>query len=147
MLDVQAMDDETLDRLVSLAVGEGRKESLDALWTAIEQAEAVEDANKILADKATFRRNSAAGEAARIKERILFQMQARDLKHVQASAGKFARTANGGALPLRITGDYPNEFARVKREPDLEKVRSALKEGEILDFVEVLDRGEHLRLR
>ena len=146
-LEVSALDDETLDRLVSLAVGDGRKESLDLLWNAVEEAEAVKTANDALRDRAQQRANTAAGEAARIKERILFQMQARDLKSVACSAGKFARQQNGGHNPIRITGDYPDEFARIKREADLDKIRQVLKEGEILPFVEVLDRGEHLRLR
>lgn len=146
-LDVLVWTDEQLDELVSRAIGFNQKADLDELWGCIETAEAVAVANKALADKAQQRANTALGEAARIKERILFQMQARDLKAVACSAGKFARQANGGNLPLRITGEFPDEFARIKREADLDKVRQALKEGEILDFVEVLDRGEHLRLR
>lgn len=146
-LDVQAMSDEQLDAAVSAGVGDGNMAALDALWNSIEAAEAVATANAELRDKAAFRANTALGEAARIKERILFQMKARDLKAVACSAGKFAVQQNGGHQPIKIVGDFPDDFARIKREADLDKVRQALKEGEILDFVEVLDRGEHLRLR
>lgn len=146
-LAAEAMTDDDLDRLIVQSITESDGEAANGLWLSIETAEAIAAANKQLAEQATFRANNAQAEAARIKERILAQLSARNLKDLPCTFGRFARTANGGHQPLRITGDYPDEFARVKREADLEKVRAAIKEGEILDFVEVLPRGEHLRLK
>jgi hypothetical protein len=146
-LEIDSFTDEALDELVSAAVGDNQQFALDALWSCVEQAEAVAVANQTIIAKAQVRANTALGEAARIKERILFQMQARGLKAVACSAGKFQAHANGGHQPLRITGEFGDEFARIKREADLDKIRQAIKEGEILPFVEVLDRGTHLRLK
>ena len=152
-LDVASMSDEALDALVSQAIIQKSVTCSNNLWEAIEQADAVATANKQLEEAARCRRNNAEAEAARIKERILFHLQARDLKALPSSFGKFARQANGGHKPLRITGEFPDEFARIKREADLDKIRQAIKEGECLEFVEFIpvedlpNKGEHLRLK
>jgi len=149
-LELDALTDEALDQVVSLAIGDRDAGSLDVLWQMIEGAEAVAEANKLLADRATFRRNTAEAEAARIKERVLQQLQARDLKAVAGSYGKFARQANGGRPPVKLLVEpdrLPDQFKRVKVEANLDEIHKVIKDGEVLDFVEVGERGEHLRLR
>lgn len=147
-LTVESMTEAELDEAVCSAI-DGNPDCRTLLWQSIEEANAVAVGNKSLIDAATFRKNAAEAEAARIKERILFHLAARDLRTLPTAFGKFARCANGGHQPLRITvgaDQLPPMFQRVKTEADLDRIRQALKEGEILDFVEVLDRGEHLRL-
>ena len=53
------------------------------------------------------------------------------------------------SAPLVFAPDVPlpDEFARIKREPDVQKIRDALTRGEPLAFVSLGERGEHIRIK
>ena len=53
---------------------------------------------------------------------------------------------NGGQLPMKVTGDVPNNFQKVILEPDNKKIREALEKGENLGFAHLEERGKHLRI-
>lgn len=57
--------------------------------------------------------------------------------------------ANGGKAPIRFCENYeiPDEFCRIKKEPDSDKIREAIEAGEVLDFAELLPRGNHLQIK
>lgn len=59
----------------------------------------------------------------------------------------FSVCKNGGKQPLEITGEVPDNFKRVVYEIDTEKIRTALENGEQLDFAHLEERGEHLRIK
>lgn len=78
--------------------------------------------------------------AARLKERLLQAMVRLDAKKL----GPFTRAGNGGKLPLRITAPVPPQYC--KQEPDASLIREALEKGIPLEFANLDERGEHLRI-
>jgi hypothetical protein len=73
-------------------------------------------------------------------------MEDRGVAEVKTPAGPLRILANGGNPSVVVTGDVPDEYAKVKREPDKRKIAEALKEGAILDFACFDERGTHLEL-
>lgn len=80
------------------------------------------------------------------------------LKEAIVATGKFvidtpkyrvSVRANGGKNPLKFEdgADVPDEFCRLKKEPDCEKIRTAIEAGEILDFARLEPRGTHLQIK
>lgn len=59
----------------------------------------------------------------------------------------FGIQKNGGLQPMELVegAAVPDEY--LKKEPDNGKIREALKEGKVLPFVILKERGEHLKIR
>lgn len=59
----------------------------------------------------------------------------------------FGIQKNGGLQPLEVKegAKIPDEY--LKKEPDIMKIRVALKEGKELPFAELKERGDHLVIR
>ncbi len=74
-------------------------------------------------------------------------------KATTAAGRTLAVQKNGGKAPLAWVGarvtpdDVPEEFVRVVREVDTDKVRAALEAGRQLPFAKLEERGTHLRIR
>lgn len=94
-------------------------------------------------------RKTCEARAAWLKRRLIEAMTAIGVK----KAGR-VRTAsiaaNGGALPLVFEvdpepGDVP-DYERTIIELDHAKIRKALEDGVVLDWVRLGERGKHLRI-
>lgn len=93
-------------------------------------------------------RQSAFENRAKILKDHLFEtMKITGKEKFKTDLFSFGIQKNGGLQPLEIVPDatIPDEY--VKKEPDNEKIRAALKEGKVLPFAELKERGEHLRIR
>lgn len=83
----------------------------------------------------------------RMKERIHDAMVAIGKDKIKTDLHTFAIQKNGGLQPLVVTGDVPDNFTKVIIEPDNEKIRKALADGQALDFAHLAERGTHLEIR
>lgn len=59
----------------------------------------------------------------------------------------FGIQKNGGTQPMEIIPDVDIPDAYLKKEPDSEKIREALKRGVELPFAVLKERGDHLVIR
>lgn len=84
----------------------------------------------------------------RMKEMVMNTMKATDKTKLTTPHFKFTVARAGGKTPVKITGDVPHEWCKVKYEPDKDKIRTAMEEdGEIFDFAELGERTEYLRMK
>lgn len=84
----------------------------------------------------------------RMKDMVMQAMKATDKTKITTPHFKFTVARAGGKTPVKITGDVPHEWCKVKYEPDKDKIRTAMEEdGEIFDFAELGERTEYLRMR
>lgn len=84
----------------------------------------------------------------RMKEMVMQAMKATDKTKLTTPHFKFTVAKAGGKTPVKITGDVPHEWCKVKYEPDKDKIRTAMEEdGEIFDFAELGERTEYLRMK
>lgn len=84
----------------------------------------------------------------RMKEMVMQAMKTTDKTKITTPHFKFTVARAGGKTPVVINGDVPHEWCKVKYEPDKDKIRKAIEEdGEVLDFAELGERTEYLRMK
>lgn len=116
----------------------------------IRQLEAEQKALEAEADffkqKATVRKNNIK----RMKEALCQALidTGHDGKEGLA-AGEFTLKVqnNGGAQPLKVTGDVPMNMLKVITEPDNDKIRKFILDGNECDFAHLEERGKHLAIK
>jgi len=92
------------------------------------------------------RKDAIKNNRTRMNERLYEVMITTDRRKVTTDLHTFSIRKNGGKLPLVITGDVPDNFQKVIYEPDNERIREALDNGEALDFAHYGERGEYLKI-
>lgn len=83
----------------------------------------------------------------RMKVALQMAMTAMNKRKIETDYHKISIAKNGGKMPMVITGDVPDNFMKVIYEPDKDKIRDALENGEALDFAYLEERGEHLIIK
>ncbi len=96
-------------------------------------------------DRLTKLRDAAKNQNTRLNAYLFEQMKAIKKEKFKTPLFGFSICKNGGLQPMEITGDVPEQYTR--SEPDNEKIRKALSDGEVLTFANFKERGEHLRIR
>ena len=88
-----------------------------------------------------------ANNKKRMKESIMEAMDIAGVTTLKAGEYTFKIAKNGGLQPLKITGDVPDNFTKVRIEPDNDLIRKALNDGEELGFAHLEPRGRHLNIK
>ena len=105
-----------------------------------------EECDKVI--KAFSAKKSARlNNVKRMKEALLNAMDAADLDTLKANEFTLKIANNGGVQPLKITGDVPDSFSKIIVQPDNDRIRKALVEGQELDFAHLKPRGRHLNIK
>ena len=99
--------------------------------------------SKRLADHA----DTIGNNIQRMKDHLLQNMRAMGIGKIQTEHFKVSEVKNGGKLPIRYTGDVPEEYQIMEPKTDTAKIREALEAGEVLEFAELAERGTHLSIR
>lgn len=100
-------------------------------------------------DIARAAKNRNEWKKARLKDYLLLT----ERKSIRTATGRtVAVQGNGGSVPVRLAdaidpATIPDEFAIVRRSPDLEAIRKHLEAGGSLPFAELGVRGTSLRIR
>lgn len=98
------------------------------------------------------RKKTFESRAERIKETLMKSMNAIGRKKIQTANHTFTVAKNGGKIPVVISpfataNDVPDEYRNVKYDFNKDAIREALEAGEVLDFAELGERGESLRIK
>ena len=112
----------------------------------IKQLEMEADECDKVIDAFKAKKATRANNVKRMKEAL---MQAMDIAGVdKLPAGEYTLkiAKNGGLQPL-VLGEVPDSFMKVKLEPDTDKIRKALNDGEDLSFAHLEERGRHLNIK
>ena len=112
----------------------------------IKQLEMEADECDKVIDAFKAKKATRTNNVKRMKEAL---MQAMDIAGVdKLPAGEYTLkiARNGGVQPL-VLGDVPDNYMKVKLEPDTEKIRDALAEGQELGFARLEERGRHLCIK
>ena len=83
----------------------------------------------------------------RMKQALIEAMDAAGVDSIPAGEYTLKIAKNGGLQPLEIDGDVPDNFTKVKIEPDKDLIRKALGEGKELGFAHLEPRGRHLNIK
>ena len=102
---------------------------------------------ELVIDDFKKKRERRQNSIKRMKEALMTAMDVAGLDKLPAGDYTMKIAKNGGLQPLKITGDVPDFYCKVVVEPDNQKIREALKEGEKLDFAYLEERGRHLNIK
>ena len=83
----------------------------------------------------------------RMKNNLLATMRTMGVKKIQTEHFRISEAGNGGLKPMKITGDVPEQYQIIRRDPDMAAIRGALDEGKELDFAHLEERGTHLSIK
>lgn len=97
-------------------------------------------------DRLTAKRDNIQHHLDRMKEAIRDAMIEMDTPEIITEHHKLKICNNGGAEPMKITGDVPDNYQMVIYKPDNDKIRKDLKEGKELGFAHLEPRGKHVRI-
>ncbi len=112
----------------------------------IKQLEMEADECDKVIDAFKAKKATRTNNVKRMKEAL---MQAMDIAGVdKLPAGEYTLkiARNGGVQPL-VLGEVPDNYMKVKLEPDTDKIRKALNDGEDLSFAHLEERGRHLNIK
>lgn len=87
-----------------------------------------------------------------MKRYLMNEMQYTGQRKIQAGTWQISIAKNGGKAPIKYAEDLivdslPDKFIRISKSIDTQAVRDALESGEQLDFAEIGERGESLRIK
>ena len=83
----------------------------------------------------------------RMKEAAMNTMIRLDLKSIDAGDFTLKLQKNGGKQPLVVDGDVPESMCKVILEPDKDKIREAIENGENLPYAHLEERGQHIVIK
>lgn len=99
-----------------------------------------------LAQKYSSISNSRKYAIKKMKERLLIAMDALGKDEMPAGDFKIKVKKNGGAQPLKITGDVPESMMKITVENDSDKIREFLKTN-TCDWAHLAKRGKHIEIK
>lgn len=115
----------------------------------IRNLEAERDAIKTEANRLAKRAQSIDKQTAYMKDTLLQYLKAAGVSNAGDAVIKASIVKNGGKAPVIMNckeEDIPEEFQKVTYKADIEAIRTALENGEPLDFATIGERGEHIRI-
>ena len=84
---------------------------------------------------------------ARMKNALLDAMDAAQLTEIKAGEYTLKIAKNGGKQPLIIDSTVPDNYMKIKYEPDNDLIRQAIEEGKEVPFAHLEERGRHLNIK
>ena len=119
----------------------------DGYGVVISEIEAKVEQFKKEIQRLTDRKTAMENAIKNMKDRLKGAMELMETNEIKTEHYTFKIQKNGGAQPIKITGEVPANYKRVIYEDDKDKIRKDLEEGKELDFAKLLERGTHLRIR
>ena len=83
----------------------------------------------------------------RLKQRAADAMMQMGKTELSAGDNVIKLKNNGGKAPLVFDKEIPQSYMKVILEPDKEKIRKDLEQGEELDFAHIAERGKHIEIK
>lgn len=95
----------------------------------------------------TRKRDIRRNAQKRLKQAYMQAMDVAGKKDIACGEYTLKIKNNGGLQPLKIDGEVPANYMRIKYEPDGDLIRKALAEGKELTFAHLEPRGRHLEIK
>lgn len=132
-----------------LTIGEDLDSKIENYGFIIRNLQSEDDALSAEIERLKERRDRARKGVDRLKESLFDSMKMTGRSKVTTPHFAFSICKKGGKKPVIITDDVPEQYCKVKYEPDKDKIRQAIEEdGEILDFAYIPEEaGEYLKMR
>lgn len=131
-----------------LTVGEDLDRKLENYGRIIRNFEADIKAYDAEIKRLSDLRKSRMNSIDRLKANVLDSMKKTNRPKVSTDLFNFTIAKKGGLQPLVLDAPVPAEYCKVVYEPDKTRIREAIeKDGEILDFAHLEERGEYLRIK
>lgn len=83
----------------------------------------------------------------KMKNALLDAMDAAQLTELKAGEYTLKIAKNGGKQPLVVDGNVPDNYMKIKYEPDNDLIRQAIEEGKEVPFAHLEERGRHLNIK
>ena len=101
---------------------------------------------KEIKDKYSTIEQNRKDAIARINATLMMVTDEMDMTEMPAGDVSIKIVKNGGQLPMEITGDVPDNMAKVTIEPDNAKIRAYLEseEGKDCEWAHFKERGRHI---
>lgn len=99
-------------------------------------------------ERLSVRRTALERNQIRLLSALKEAIKALGKTKIKTEKFTYSVSKNGGLQPIKVDAEkLPDKFKKVIMEPDIERIREAVKNGEIIPGVEVLPRGEHLTIK
>jgi hypothetical protein len=84
-----------------------------------------------------------------LKHGLMAYLKHQDKRRIKTDFHDFSICKNGGKTSIALDDnmDIPEQYLVLTPKPDMDAIRSALENGENLDFACFVERGEHLRIK
>ena len=102
---------------------------------------------KELSDQFRLKAEIRANSIKRMKQALKDCMERMNLKEIDAGDYTIKLQKNGGKQPLIINGNVPESMCKVILEPDKDKIRAAIEEGQELPYAHLDERGQHVVIK
>lgn len=143
--------DEDVDEQMILDTLEGIEgeieDKADGYAKIIKELEAKKNARKEEAKRLTDSAKVIENRINYLKQNLFNSMKTTGKTKFSTELFNFSIVGNGGKQALTINGDVPEEYKKIIKENDNEKIRADLEAGKILPFAYLEPRGESLRIK
>lgn len=128
-----------------------RDQKLDNYAALITEMEARAEIRKQEAERIRDRARVDENAAQRLKDRLVFFFRQHDFKTIETDRYRLTRCRAGGKQGVEVkasVAELPADYVRtnITHSPDLDKIREALEAGENLEFADLKERSEYLRI-
>ena len=141
------VDQQTFEDTLEAITGELEVKSAGYV-AVIQQLDMESKKAKELEQKFKDIKQSRENAIKRMKDRLLYAMEATDKKEIPAGDFTIKVQANGGKAQMVVDEELvPDSYRKVILEVDKDKIRKALDEGEKLTFAHLEPRGKHIAIK
>lgn len=102
---------------------------------------------KELADQFKLKADVRANSIKRMKDALKVAMVQIGTDKIEAGDYTIKLQKNGGKQPLIIDGDVPESMCKVILEPDKDRIRAAIEEGQDVGYAHLEERGQHVVIK
>ena len=123
------------------------EDKADGYAKIIKELESKKNARKEEAKRLTDSAKVFENRVNALKQNLFNAMKQTGKTKFATDLFTFNIAKNGGKQPLTIDGDVPEEYKKIIKENDNEKIRADLEAGKELPFAHLEPRGESLRIK
>lgn len=146
MLNDEEVDEEMIkDTLESINLD--IEEKADNYAKIIKDLESKRDARKLEAKRLTDSARTLDNRITFLKQNLFYSMKAINKTKFTTDLFSFNIAKNGGKRTLTIDGEVPEEYLKIVKEEDKDKIREVLENGIELPFAHLEEQGESLRIK
>jgi hypothetical protein len=124
-------------------------QKVDSVAGFVRYCERNAEVAKAEADRLNARSRMWLNTSDKLKQRIIQAMDLTDTKQLRGACNTITLAKNGGAQPLEIDDNLlPAAFLQqvISYKPNRDAIKAALKAGEQIPGVKLIERGRHLKI-